>query len=156
MRLGRAFFAALLLLSAPALAADPRAPTPAPTIDFTQLLPPGPDGKAPFTCVAAHLPDGTCPETGRKPMTLSDAAVSALGTDLPEDRALSPLAKFQNDDLARAIYNNHAVALSPENLVTIKDRIGKAYGSTVVGSAWRALGVAPKGYNLLIPPYSPQ
>jgi hypothetical protein len=75
---------------------------------------------------------------------LSDVAVGALEAQLDEDRASTGQQKFERDTLARKIYKAKSVVLTAEELDLIKTRIGKAYGSQVVGAAWRLLDPAMK------------
>ena len=43
------------------------------------------------------------------------------------------------DELARKIYKNAHAALSPDEVSTIKDRIGKVMGAPIVGASWPLL-----------------
>lgn len=75
-------------------------------------------------------------------MTLSDAAITALEGALDEDKNASGEAKFKLDEIARRIYNNKSATLTVEQIDLIKTRIGKVWGTLVVGAAWRALSDA--------------
>jgi len=119
--------AALLCIGAMALVmhAQPR------TIDFTTALV-GLDGKPmmngdPKTPVA---------------LTLGEVSVTALEAQLEEDRTATGADKFKRDELARKVYQKKSVALTAEEIATIKDRIGKSFGAMVVGAAWRLLDPA--------------
>ena len=74
-----------------------------------------------------------------KPQTLSEVAVVAVEASLEIDRVASPLDKFKHDQLARKIYENAHAVLSPEDIATIKDRIGKAWGAVQIGASWPLL-----------------
>lgn len=102
------------------------------TIDFTQEIK-GLNGE-PFTQPITNKPN-TKPEN----LTLGDVTVNALETPVPDDIKLSGEDKFKMDLLARKVYKAKAVALTPDEIKTIKDRIGKIYAATVVGAAWRLL-----------------
>jgi hypothetical protein len=101
-------------------------------IDFTQPLI-GMDGN-PITSADAK---GVL-----TPMTLGDAAASALETILEEDRQSPGAEKFKLDELARKIYKKKDAVLLVEEIATIKNRIGKYYGPIVIGPAWRILDPA--------------
>ncbi len=72
------------------------------------------------------------------PLTLGDVAVMALETE-SQGETLSGLEKFKLDTLARKIYRQKDVVLALDELVMIKDRIGKVEPPIVVGAAWRLL-----------------
>jgi hypothetical protein len=115
----------LLLACSLALSAQPQGPR---HINFTQAIV-GLDGKP------VQAGEGKT----STPFTLSDASVNALLASLPEDGKLSGVDKYNYAELARKIYQNKDVILTVEEIATIKDRIGKAYGPLIVGSAWRLL-----------------
>jgi len=98
------------------------------TIDFTQQLT-GIDGK-PLMNGDAKTP---------VPMTLGDAAVLALESQIEEDRTTTGDAKFKQDELARKIYKNAKASLTVEEIASIKTRIGKVFPPMTVGAAWRLL-----------------
>lgn len=79
-----------------------------------------------------------------EPMTLGDAAVTALDTPIDTDRGEAGDAKFKRDELARKIYHQKSVVLTVEEMATIKERIGKYWGPVVVGAAWPLLDPAQK------------
>lgn len=106
-------------------------------IDFTQALK-GLDG-TPFT----H-PASTQKNAKLEPLTLGDVAVNALETPIPDDVRLSGEDKFKMDELARKVYGAKSVTLTPDEIKTLKERIGKLYGATIVGEAWRMLEPAAK------------
>ena len=130
----------LLLLSTSALAEDRK-----PAIDFTQPLV-GVDGKILFQggedCLpqAADkpplLPGKTC---SKSDLSLSDVSVGALETVLEHDRNEDPKKRFVRDQLARKVYKNSGVALTTEEISMIKDRVGRAYGPSIVGASWPML-----------------
>ena len=72
-------------------------------------------------------------------LTLGDVSVNALEGGLAEDANVAGSVKFQRDELARKIYKHSNVSLSVEDIALIKERIGKLYGSMIIGSAWRLL-----------------
>lgn len=100
-------------------------------IDFTQVLV-GIDNK-PLVSPDPKITTG---------MTLGEAAVTALMTTLDEDKGANGETKFNLYELARKISQNKNASLTVEEINTIKTRIGKAYGPTVVGPAWALLGKA--------------
>ena len=75
-------------------------------------------------------------------LTLGEVAVTALESQLEEDKQATGADKFKRDELARKIYGKKDVALPAEEIATIKDRIGKSFGAMVVGAAWRMLDPA--------------
>lgn len=105
--------------------AQPPADKHLPPIDFTRVLN-GLDGKP-------------LQSEQKEKLTLSDVAVNALLATLDEDRQLAGTEKVKRYELARKIYGQKEVSLTPEELVMIRERIGKAYGPVVVGVAWRFL-----------------
>ena len=133
--------AAASMISCAAFAAEaPRVtePPPAPVvrgIDFTQVLK-GPTGDDLTNCIEADAA-GKCLK--KESVTLGDAATVALEATIDEDRNIDPKIKFERDQLARKIYKNAHAALSPEDVATIKQRIGKVFGPTQVGAAWPLL-----------------
>lgn len=118
-----ALSAALLLLPCSSLMAQ-QAPR---RIDFTQVLH-GVDGKPLQT-----------PEIKPVPMTLGYVCVSALEAQLPDDRGMPGVEKFNLDLLAREIYGKKSAVLSVEEIAKIKDRVGKVWGPMIVGAAWPLL-----------------
>lgn len=115
------------------------------TIDFTQLLI-GVDGSALFQAGAdclpqpadkpALIPGRTC---AKEELSLSDVSVGALESMLESDRNEDAKKRFERDLLARKVYKKKEVTLSAEEITQIKDRIGKAYGPSIVGAAWPLL-----------------
>lgn len=103
------------------------------TIDFTQVLHTA-NNEEMKTCVK-NSDDGKCIEFG--PMTLSDAAVTALESAFPEDKDAKK--KFEQDQLARRIYKATAATLSSEDITLLKERIGRVFGPAVVGATWLIL-----------------
>jgi len=126
---------AIFVCSIPAFAEDAK---PTPAIDFTQTLL-GANGKALMEggddCKPGQMPGRDCSQV---PMTLSDAAVGALESALPDD-GTDAKKKFERDLLARKVYNNAKAELSPEDVAAIKDRIGKVWNAPQVGAAWPLL-----------------
>lgn len=96
-------------------------------IDFTQALT-GMDGKP--------MPSN---DPKSPTVTLGDVAIMALEALLEEDKGMTGADKFKNDELARKVYKAKAATLSVEDIALIKMRIGKVYGPSVVGAAWRLL-----------------
>ena len=128
-----------IMCAAVALAAVPaEAQAPKVKIDFTQKLI-GVGGKPLLQggddCKTGQVPGRDCPQI---PITLGEAAVWALETPLAEDGP-DPLKKFARDQLARKIYGNEGAELSVDEIATIKDRIGRAWGAPQVGAAWPLL-----------------
>jgi hypothetical protein len=114
-------------------------------IDFTQFLT-GVNGDILFQggddCLpqAADklplIPGKTC---GKTNLTLGDVAVGALESQIDADRNEDPKKRFERDQLARKIYKKADVVLSTEEISTIKDRVGRVHGASVVGAAWPLL-----------------
>lgn len=107
-------------------------------IDFTQPLTAA--GNIPLLiggtdCKAGQVPGKDCSQV---PMTLGDAAVTALESPLTDD-GTDGKKKFERDALARKVYNNAAAELSPEDVALIKERIGKFWNAPQVGAAWPLL-----------------
>jgi hypothetical protein len=98
-------------------------------IDFTIVIN-GLDGKP------IMIPDG---KGKQEALTLNTACVNALETSLEEDRQMPGEAKFKLDELAHKIYNKNGVSLTAEEVVLIKQRVGKLYNPLVVGAVWRIL-----------------
>jgi hypothetical protein len=73
---------------------------------------------------------------------LGVACVNALESQLPDDQREQGQEKFKRDELARKVFGQKSVALTVEQVASIKDRIGRAYGPVVVGAAWRILDPA--------------
>jgi hypothetical protein len=125
---------AILFASLVALAAqnEPKADSPR-HIDFTQVIK-DLDGKP--------LPiniDGKLPAVA----TLGQIAKDALTNILQEDSTLAGSVKFEHYLLAQKVYPDKSdVVLTAEELATIKERIGKAFGPVVVGPAWKMLDPA--------------
>lgn len=108
-------------------------------VDFTQNL--RGVGNEPITiggkdCHQGQIPGRDCSQV---PMTLGDAAVGALETTLAQDAGEDPTKKFARDALARKVYENKHAILSPEEVSTIKDRIGRVWGAAQVGATWPLL-----------------
>ncbi len=105
-------------------------------IDFTQVLK-GPNGDNLTNCLKVDSTTKEC--TQKEDVTLGDAATIALEASLEEDRNADGKVKFERDQLARKIYKNAHAVLPPEDIATIKQRIGKAFGSAQVGATWPLL-----------------
>lgn len=112
---------AMILLAKAAFAQAP--------IDFTQNL---------TNLEGVKLSDAG-PDGKMKPIELWEVAVNALETGTAEDRNLTGVKKFELDQLARRIYKCKSCVLAPDELKTIKDRIGELYPPMMVGAAWRVL-----------------
>jgi hypothetical protein len=113
------------------------------TIDFTQPVY-GLTGEEFFECESALPPGMPCPEDKKHYLSLGDLAVEGLEAEEPqEDRMLTPLVKFQRDNLARIVFKNPAAQLSHDDIALIKERIGKIFGPAKVGAAWRLLDPTP-------------
>ena len=102
-------------------------------IDFTQVMK-GLDGTA-FTQTSGTTEKPQKPEQ----ITLGDISVNALETLMPDDAKLTGEDKFKMDMLARKVYKAKSVTLSTDEVNLLKQRIGKLYGATIVGAAWRML-----------------
>ena len=138
MRIVLAIFA-VAVFATTAAAADQKQPDQIPTIDFTAKLV-GVAGK-PITqagddCKPGDVVGKNCSET---PMTLGDASIISLEATTDDDRNVDAKKKFERDELARKIYKNAHAALSPDEVSTIKDRIGKVMGAPIVGASWPLL-----------------
>jgi hypothetical protein len=104
-------------------------------IDFTQIIK-DLDGKPLPINIEGKLPSVA---------TLGQVAKDALVNNLQEDAQLSGSAKFDHWTLALKVYPNKSdVVLTAEEVATIKERIGKAFGPVVVGPAWTMLDPASK------------
>lgn len=80
--------------------------------------------------------DGT--EFEDKP-TLGTVSFLALTTQLPSDRDMSGAKKVQLYALAQKVHAGGVQDMTAEELSTLKDRIGQAFGVLVVGAAWKLL-----------------
>jgi hypothetical protein len=103
-------------------------------IDFTQPLL-ALDGKT-------ALSDGSGKDAHA--ITLGDVCVNALETPTQQDQQMTGEQKFKLDELARRIYGQKDISLTVEDISTIKERVGKAYGPLIVGQVWRLLDPATK------------
>lgn len=102
-------------------------------IDFTQVIK-DLDGKPLPINIEGKLPAVA---------TLGQVAKDALVNVLQEDQQLSGSVKYDHWILAGKIYPDKSdVVLTAEELATIKERIGKAFGPLVVGPCWRMLDPA--------------
>jgi hypothetical protein len=115
-------FAILLLVTSPALAEEAR------RFDFTAALA-GIDGKP------------IVPEKDAPPLTLGDVAASAL-TATFKDENPSGQDKVKRWALALRVHNAKDAELTVDDVKTIKDMIGKAYGPVIVGPSWAILDPA--------------
>lgn len=114
---------------------SPKADTPR-HIDFTQVIK-DLDGKPLPINIEGRLPAVA---------TLGQVAKDALVNVLQEDAQLSGAVKYDHWVLAGKIYPDKSdVVLTAEELATIKERIGKAFGPLVVGPCWKLLDPAQKG-----------
>ncbi len=105
-------------------------------IDFTQVLK-GPNGDDITNCLKVDSVSKEC--TQKEAVTLGDAATIALEATIEEDRNADGKVKFERDQLARKIYKNAHAVLPPEDIATIKQRIGKVFGPAQVGATWPLL-----------------
>lgn len=103
-------------------------------VDFTQVL-----HDAHGEPFVAQVDPQPAPQ---RAMTLGDVAVNALETPLPDDAKLSGEEKFKMDELARLVLSKKAHP-TPEQIATIKARIGKMYSPALVGAAWLILDGQP-------------
>lgn len=80
-------------------------------------------------------------ENKKSPMTLCDAAVTALVSQLTKaDASISGKEKFDRYQLAQKIYGKQLpVELTLDEVKKIKDRIGEVCSPVVVGEAWPIL-----------------
>ncbi len=124
----RNFVRTVILTVALALASVVTAAAQGRTVDFTQQLT-GLDGKA-ITLTSA--PDSP-------PATLSDIAIMALTAQFNDEQTMPGSKKFELYELARKVYHGKAVVLTAEEVATLKDRIGRFWGPSVVGAAWPLL-----------------
>lgn len=105
-------------------------------IDFTQVIK-DLDGKPLPINIEGRLPAVA---------TLGQVAKDALVNVLQEDAQLSGAVKYDHWVLAGKVYPDKSdVVLTAEELATIKERIGKAFGPLVVGPCWKLLDPAQKG-----------
>jgi hypothetical protein len=127
-------FAVILLIGGLCTLASQDTPKDSPRhIDFTQVIR-DLDGKPLPINIEGKLPSVA---------TLGQVAKDALVNVLQEDAQLSGSVKYDHWILAGKIYPDKSdVVLTAEELATIKERIGKAFGPLVVGPCWRMLDPA--------------
>ena len=113
----------LILMSCALLAEDK--PT---HIDFKQTL------------IGADRKPIIAPDT-KKPVTLGDIAGAALMNTIDDDRTATGADKFKLFVLAQKILDNKG-PFTVEDIALLKQRIGKAFGPSMVGPAWNALDPA--------------
>ena len=103
-------------------------------IDFTQVIKDLDGAPLPIPADGTKLPTVA---------TLGRLAKDALTNILQGDDQLSGSVKYDHWVLAGKVYpEKHDVILTAEELATIKERIGKAFGPIVVGPAWKMLDPA--------------
>ena len=73
------------------------------------------------------------------PMTLSSVCVTALVTLSQDDQNVDAKTKYDWGHLANQIYGKNELELSTEQIVLLKNRIGKLYGPLIVAQAWDLL-----------------
>jgi hypothetical protein len=82
---------------------------------------------------------------GKTQLTLLSVVEVALLANLPSDQGLSGQQKFDLYELMRKIKAGpQPVKLSEPDLTTLRDRVGKAFGPSIVGPAWKMLDPALK------------
>jgi hypothetical protein len=126
----------LLLLSSSAVAQERK-------IDFAPVLKDAYDRDFEPACVRVDETDRTkCAEKVQP--TLGFICVSSLGSSLESDKNEDYRKKLDRDDLARRIATSERtkqpVSLQSEDIVLLKERIGKTWpNATLVGAAIRQL-----------------
>jgi hypothetical protein len=132
-----ALYASFIMAAALGVLAAQDVPKDAPRhIDFTQVIKDLDGQPLPINS------EGKLPSVA----TLGKIAKDALTNILPGDDQLTGSGKFDHWQLAQKVYPDKSdVVLTAEELATIKERIGKAYGPIVVGPAWKMLDPGMKG-----------
>ena len=74
-----------------------------------------------------------------EPMTVRLAAARALAAMLPDERSLPGDEKVARFHLALRITDEDEPDLKAEDVVLIKELVGKVYGSIIVGRVWDIL-----------------
>ena len=85
-----------------------------------------------------------CPKCGgvvgeEKPMTLCLAATRALSVTFSDEQNLAPEKKVERFHLALRLLKENSPDLTAEEIVTIKNVVGKMFGNVIVGRAWAIL-----------------
>ena len=71
--------------------------------------------------------------------TLRDVMVLSLKAQMQGDEKVSPETKYGWGKLARRIMTNEEVSLKAEEIVILKDRIGRAFNCVVVEQVFDAM-----------------
>lgn len=74
-----------------------------------------------------------------KDWLLSNVVTNALTVALPGDDKLEAPEKLRMGILAQEVYGKAEIAVSPEDVTLIRERVGKAYGPLVVMKAYELL-----------------
>ena len=74
----------------------------------------------------------------KKEMTLGMICVEALGAQIPGEN-VDGVEKFKRYQLIRKIFFGGELELEPEDIVKIKDLVGKTGSTAVVGPVWEIL-----------------
>lgn len=77
-------------------------------------------------------------EAPDKPLLLDKVCVNALLSDTPDEK-ISGEAKLVRFKLAKRIYGASEIDITAEEIVLIKDRVGKQYLALIVGQVFELL-----------------
>lgn len=77
---------------------------------------------------------------GEKKLTLGAVSCQALLGTYADEKALAAQEKVKRFTLAALCSNDSEAELSAEDVVRLKELIGKAYGPLVVGRAYEIIG----------------
>jgi hypothetical protein len=79
------------------------------------------------------------PPDSKVPMTLESVSVASLVTLMQEDQSVDAKTKYDWGHLANQIYGQKEFDVSTEQVVLLKNRIGKLYGPLIVVQTWDML-----------------
>jgi hypothetical protein len=95
--------------------------------------------KIDFSVVLLDLQGKPLKRDGNESFTLSKACVEALMLSTEQDRNETGEVKLQRYMLAQQLNNAQIVELTPEQIVFVKNYVGKLYSPAVVGPAFTLL-----------------
>ena len=79
-----------------------------------------------------------------KPVILRTSAINAMMVQMDSDSNMTGEQKLTNWVLAQRLQKEDKPDLTPEEISSIKERIGKAFGPAVVGPAFTILNGSPE------------
>jgi len=79
----------------------------------------------------------------QEPIVLRTVAINALMGVMEGDNSMTGEQKLKNWVLAQRLQKEDSPDLTPEELASIKERIGKAFGPAVVGPSFVILNGSP-------------